>query len=66
MIKLTRLNKTTFFLNSELIETVEETPDTVITTTEGNKYIVTEPARQVIENIIEFKAKVIKRSSTIE
>lgn len=65
MIKITRLNKTTFFLNSELIETVEATPDTVITTTEGRKYIVAETVEQVIERIIEYKAKVIRKAQEI-
>jgi flagellar protein FlbD len=66
MIKLTRFNRTTFFLNCELVETVEETPDTVITTTEGRKYVVTESALQIIENIIEFKARIIRRANTME
>ena len=37
MIELTRLNGTTFVINSDLIETIEETPDTVIVLTIGTK-----------------------------
>ena len=51
MIELTRLNDTTFTLNAELIETVEEVPDTVITLTTGKKIFVKE-SRQKIENLV--------------
>ena len=40
MIEVTRLNGTTVLINSDLIETVEETPDTVISLTTGKKFIV--------------------------
>ena len=43
MIELTRLNKKKFILNSELIETIESTPDTVITLRNGKLCIVQEP-----------------------
>ena len=42
MIEVTRLNGTTVLINSDLIETVEETPDTVISLTTGKKFIVKE------------------------
>lgn len=58
MIKLTRLNGTAFVLNCELIETVEATPDTVISTTNGNKFVVTETIVEVVEKVIEYKNKV--------
>ena len=40
MIEVTRLNGTTVLINSDLIETVEETPDTVISLTTGKSLIV--------------------------
>ena len=40
MIEVTRLNDTKLLINSDLIELVEETPDTVITLTTGRKLIV--------------------------
>lgn len=58
MIKLTRMNKSEFFLNVNLIEIIEETPDTVVTLTNGHKMIVTESAEQIIEKIIEYKRKI--------
>ncbi len=42
MIKVTRLNGKNFMLNAEIIETLEETPDTVITLVDGKKYVVKE------------------------
>jgi flagellar protein FlbD len=58
MIKLTRLNGTIYVLNCELIETLEATPDTVISTINGKKYICTEKVDGVIERIIEYKSKI--------
>ncbi len=58
MIKLSRLNGSTYVLNSDLIETVEATPDTVITTTAGIKYICKESVDEVIDKVIEFKGNV--------
>ncbi len=59
MILLTRLNGTDIGLNADLIERVESTPDTVLTLIDGTKYVVAEPAREVIARIIEFRARVI-------
>lgn len=58
MIKLTRLNGTVYVLNCELIETVEATPDTVISTTNGKKYVCTENVDTVIDKIVEFKGRI--------
>ena len=51
MIEVTRLNGTTVLINSDLIETVEETPDTVISLTTGKKFIVKE-SRQEVKNLV--------------
>ena len=40
MIALTRLNGHPVMVNSDLIEQIEETPDTVVTLTSGNRLIV--------------------------
>ncbi|NLK98696.1 MAG: flagellar FlbD family protein, partial [Epulopiscium sp.] len=48
MIKVTRLNDTQIVINAELIEFVEETPDTVITMTTGRKIVVKETVDEVI------------------
>jgi len=51
MIEVTRLNGTRLTINAELIESVEETPDTVITLVTGRKIIVKE-SRQDIKNLV--------------
>lgn len=58
MIKVTRFNGKNFYINSDLIEFVESTPDTVITTTSGKKVVVTETVEEVIERIIDYKNKI--------
>jgi len=42
-------------VNADLIETVEATPDTVVTLTTGHKLIVEESVDEVIRRVIEFK-----------
>jgi flagellar protein FlbD len=54
MIYVTRLNGKTFALNPDLIEMMEETPDTVVTLTGGNKFVVLEPVEVLIERVAEF------------
>ena len=56
MIEVTKLNDTKILVNAELIETVEETPDTVISFTTGKKIIVKE-SRQEIKNLVELYKK---------
>ena len=58
MIALTRLNGHPVMVNSDLIESIEETPDTVVTLTSGNKLIVRDRMSEVQEKIIEFKRKI--------
>lgn len=56
MIEVTRLNETKLLINAEQIETVEETPDTVITLLSGKKIIVKE-SRQEIKNLVKLFRK---------
>jgi flagellar protein FlbD len=55
MIRLTRINRVPLVLNSDLIEHMESTPDTVIALTTGQKLVVMESADEVIEKVIEFR-----------
>lgn len=55
MIKVTRLNGEEFLLNSDLIEIVDVTPDTVITLSTGHKYVVKEDIETLIESVIDYK-----------
>ena len=53
MIDVTKVNGKKFTLNSRLIETIEETPDTVITLTTGKKIIVKD-SRQEVKNLVKL------------
>lgn len=66
MIQLTKLNGTTFALNCDLIETIEEKPDTTILLTNKSLYIVRESTQEIIDAIIQFRrtsGDVIRRIS---
>ena len=58
MIRLTRLNRVPLVLNSDLIEHIEATPDTVITLTTGQILRVRETADEVIDRIVEFRRRI--------
>lgn len=58
MILLTRFNGAQFYVNITHIETVEATPDTIITLTNGKKFLVKEEAQEVATRINEFYQKV--------
>ena len=53
MIEVTRLNGSTVLVNAELIELVEETPDTVLSFVTGKKLIVKESRQEKFSNIIQ-------------
>ncbi len=55
MIHLTRINRVPLVLNSDLIEHIEATPDTVISLTNGQKFVVLESVDEVIGKVIEFR-----------
>jgi flagellar protein FlbD len=58
MIYVTRLNHTTMVLNSDLIEQVEMTPDTVISLTNGQKIMVLESSDEVVERVVTFRRSI--------
>ena len=65
MIEVTKLNEKKLILNADLIETVEETPDTVITLVSGKKIIVKE-SRQEVKNLVISYRKMIFSNMTKE
>ncbi|MGH2345761.1 MAG: flagellar FlbD family protein [Chloroflexota bacterium] len=58
MIWLTRFDGTRFALNADIIQSMEETPDTVITLTNGHHFVVRERAEEVMRQLIEFRHRV--------
>ena len=63
MIRLTRLNRAPMVLNSDLIEHIDVTPDTVITLTTGQILRVRETADEVVERIVEFRRRVLAHNA---
>ena len=59
MIQLTRLNNEQFALNTDLIERVDVTPDTVLTLIDGTKYVVAESMDELIDRVVAFRARVV-------
>jgi flagellar protein FlbD len=57
MIRLTRLNHAILVLNSNLIEHIDVTPDTVITLTNGQILRVRETSDEVVNRIVEFRRR---------
>ncbi|SEJ62702.1 flagellar protein FlbD [Propionispira arboris] len=59
MIKLTKFNsedkKGEFILNAEIIETIEQTPDTVVTLINGKKLIVEESMEEVVRQVMTYR-----------
>ena len=60
VIKLTKFNseaqkKGEFVLNAEIIETIEETPDTVVTLVNGKKLIVDEPMDEIVRRVMKYR-----------
>jgi flagellar protein FlbD len=47
-------------LNCELIETIESTPDTVISTINGKKYVVVESVDEVVDKVLQYKRNIVK------
>ncbi len=61
MIDVTRLNDSKLTINADLIEKVEESPDTVITLTSGNKFIVKESRQEIKNLVILYKKEIFGR-----
>lgn len=59
MIRLTRINHVPLILNADLIEHVETTPDTLISLTNGQKFVVLESTEDVIRKVIEFRREIL-------
>ena len=59
MIELTRLNGRPMVVNSDLIKTAEASPDTMLTLINGEKLIVREEIAEVVERILEYRARLL-------
>jgi len=58
MIRLHKLNGAEIVVNAELIESVEASPDTVLSLATGNRYLVKDSVQEVVDKVVEYKKKV--------
>lgn len=65
MIMLSRLSGSAFLLNSDLIERVDSTPDTVVTLVDGKKYVVAERLDQVLDAVLAYRGEVVALGSLL-
>jgi flagellar protein FlbD len=61
MIKVTRFDQSELIVNADLIEFIEQTPDTVISMLTGRKVLALEPAEEIVRRIIAFREQASRR-----
>ena len=66
MIVVKKVNQQEIIVNCELIETIEFTPDAVMSLTTGEKIIVDETREDLLRKIIEYKRSIYSRSEVVE
>ena len=65
MIRMTRLQGAEIYLNPDLIFSLEANPDTVVTLTNGEKYVLRDKIQDVVQRFIEYK-KAISGPASLE
>jgi flagellar protein FlbD len=65
MIQLKRINHVPVVLNSDLIEHIETTPDTVVSLTNGHKILVLDSPDEIIDRVVQFRRAVIARPFSV-
>jgi flagellar protein FlbD len=60
LIKLTGLDNREIIINAEQIEKLEAVPESLITLTNGHKYLVHESVDEIINKVLEYKNKILK------
>jgi len=63
MIRVTKMDGSQIYLNCDLIESIAESPDTHITLSNGNHYIVLESAWLLRQSIVNFKSLVLRHAT---
>ena len=66
MVRVTRLNHTPIVLNSDMIEHIEGTPDTVISLFNGQRLMVLESAEEIINRVVEFRRRIHEPSTLLQ
>jgi flagellar protein FlbD len=59
VIRVTRLDNREIVVNSDLVEFVESTPETIISTTTGKKIVVRESVDEILKRVLEFRRRAL-------
>jgi flagellar protein FlbD len=65
MVKVTKFSGVEVALNADLIETIEATPDTVITLTSGKRMMVKETVEEIVDRVIEYRRRIFERVQVV-
>lgn len=60
MIRVHRLKGEPFFINADLVESIETTPDTVLRLVDGRRAMVAETPEEVVQLMVDFRASVLR------
>ena len=60
MITVTKINDRDIVVNCDLIELIESTPDTTLTTTTGRKIIVLNTVEEILSKVVAYKGRINK------
>lgn len=55
MIRVSKLNGVQYYINADVIDLIEKTPDTLITLSSGKKLIVLETPEEIVDRIIAYR-----------
>lgn len=58
MLKLRLFNNSMIVINAELIESIEKTPDTIVTLTTGRKIMVKDNVEDIIKGFIKYRQEI--------
>lgn len=62
MITLHKLNGSDLVINADLIESLEGGHETVVALTTGNRYVVRESAKEIIEKVVSYHRQTHEQS----
>jgi flagellar protein FlbD len=65
VILVHRLRGEPLFVNADLIETIESTPDTALVLVDGRRILVDEDAHTVVERVVVFRASLLVRADQL-
>jgi flagellar protein FlbD len=65
MIKVTRLNNCELWVNAEMIEFIEATPDTIVSLTDHTKIVVKESPQAIVDAVVAYRRRIYNQRPQI-